>query len=174
MKRKIFILIGLFLVVLFQTAFIPIFFFSGSSPNLALILIVFLSSKMRLRQLWWYIIIAGVLFDIFLFFPLGTHSVLFLLLSLGVKIFERKLFIIHTTWKFFVLAVLVALCSVAYEIMLPAILHLAKHDFLIEYRFNKFLVYNIISFAVLYSLLLRIEEFFKSYHQGTQIKNHVG
>lgn len=171
MRQKIFLFISLFIFVLFQIAFVPRFFPSGSAPNLVLILIVFLSSRIRLEQLWKYIIGAGILLDLFLFLPVGVHALIFLLVSIAAKVIERKFFIIHLTWRFFILVMLVALCTFMYEFLLPLF---GRHVIEIEKELGFSLLYNAVFFAILYRPLRKIEDFFTLNSQKVKPKVHVG
>ena len=181
MRQKIIIFISIFFLVLIQIAFIPHFFSPGSAPNMVLILVVFFSFRMRLGQMWKLIVTAGILLDVFLFLPWGTHLLAFLLVSLGVKILERKFFIIHSAWRFFVLIVLVALCTWMYESILPFLLYVAKNKSILGYQMKEIgkelgflILYNVTLFAILYRLLQKTEYFFTLYSQRVQPKRHVG
>lgn len=167
MRQKMVILIGLFILVLFQISFVSSLFFPGPAPNLLLILLVFLSSRMRPWQIWKFILIVGVFLDVFLFLPLGTDSLAFLLIFLAVKILERKFFIIHVTWRFIILVVLVAFCTWMYELILPFIFYAVKAKSLYGYNFGGIdrelglmILYNAVLFGILYRPFRKIEDFF--------------
>lgn len=89
MNKIIFpVFVFLFLI---QFSFSPLFFSSGISFNLLLALIVVLIKKFDFRQVFIWVLLAGVIYDYFSVQTLGIGIITFLLIGFLIDFIQKKI-----------------------------------------------------------------------------------
>lgn len=108
MFKKILIISGaLCLIEIFQSSFLVLFFPTGATPNLLLITLIFFVAMNGLNGALVFVILSGVIVDIFSFSTIGLNVASFVAVSLLTGFFARRLSISQPFWKFFILIFLV-------------------------------------------------------------------
>ena len=114
MKPFLIILI-LLLTAILQTTLVPFLAFKGVSPNLVLTLILVLVVFKGFQENWWLVILAGLFLDLFSGLPFGLISLGLLITAYLIDWFNRNVFL---GAKFWILAALIGLGSLFYDLIL--------------------------------------------------------
>jgi len=145
--KSFFAILILLLVVIFQTTLIPFLALGGVTPNLVLVLILFLVIFKGFQEIWWLVILAGLFSDLFSGLPFGLISLSLLITSYLIDRFNRSVF---SGAKIWLVAALIALGSLFYNFIL-----IAAAKFFILINLSQRVVYsNIFSWDYLITLFL--------------------
>ncbi len=116
MTMKIFlIIIGLLIGVILQTTLIPFLSVMGASPNLILVLILILVIFKKFEKMWWAIVSAGLLLDLFFGLPFGLTSLSLVTVAFLIDWLHRNVF---SEIKLWISIGLIGSASLAYNILL--------------------------------------------------------
>ncbi|MFA5777700.1 MAG: rod shape-determining protein MreD [Parcubacteria group bacterium] len=91
MKKNIFILLIIILTVIFQTSVIPLCFSERNIPDFVLIEMVSAVAVFGFQLTWIWVIIAGIILDLFSFSALGFNVFPFIFFSYATSFFSRRL-----------------------------------------------------------------------------------
>lgn len=79
------------LAVILQTSIFPLCFSSGNIPDLVLILLISGVAVLGFQSIWIWIIISGIILDLFSFRAVGVNVISFIIFSYAVSFFSRRL-----------------------------------------------------------------------------------
>ena len=79
------------LAVVFQASVLPLGFSSMNIPDLILIMLVSGVAIFGIQSMWTWIIVSGIILDLFSFRIIGTNVVSFMIFSYAVSFFSRRL-----------------------------------------------------------------------------------
>jgi rod shape-determining protein MreD len=116
MAKKIIIFMFLFLLVILQVSVLSIFFNSRRIPDLVLVVLIFFTMRRGFGEVWKMAVVAGLLVDLFSFFPVGVDIFSFTLVALVTNFLVRRFFVTHPTWKFFILFALIFIGTVVNDV----------------------------------------------------------
>ena len=145
--KSFLIILALLLIVILQTTLVPFLSLRGVTPNLVLVLILFWVILKSFRELWWLVILAGLLLDLLSGLPFGLISLSLLITAYLIDWFNRSVF---SGAKIWLVAALIALGSLFYNFILIAT---AKLFALINLS-QKVIYSNIFSWDYLITLFL--------------------
>ena len=145
--KSFFTIIILLLAVIFQTTLVPFLALGGVTPNLVLVLILFLVIFKDFQEIWWLVILAGLFLDLFSGLPFSLISLSLLITAYLIYWFNRSVF---SGAKIWLVAALIALGSLFYNFILIA---MAKLFTLINLS-QKVIYSNIFSWDYLITLFL--------------------
>lgn len=146
MKVFLFILI-LLLVAILQTTLVPFLALKAVTPNLVLVLILFLVIFKGFREIWWLIILAGLFLDLLSGLPFGLISLSLLITAYLIDWLNRSVF---SGVKIWLVVALIALGSLFYNFILIATAKL----FILVNLSQKVIYSNILSWDYLITLFL--------------------
>jgi rod shape-determining protein MreD len=165
MFKKILITFAiLWLIGIFQSSFLVLFLPSGMTPNLLLIGIVFFISLGGLDNGLIFLILAGIVADIFSQTIFGVNVVSFIFIALVISFLAKRLAVSHSIWKFGTLIFLIVVASYLNEIIINGISNLLgeipaeKMNFMNKHIWNHIAV-NLTIVVLLYSSLEKIVNF---------------
>jgi len=113
MKIFIFLLILIISVVL-QTTLIPFLSIGDVSPNLVLILVLFLIIWQKFDRVWWLIVLTGLFLDLLIGLPFGLASLSLITTAYLIDLFNQSIF---SGIKFWIIGALVILGTLIYAII---------------------------------------------------------
>lgn len=90
MKKEIVILIFIFLAIIFQISFMPLFFSSNNVPDFVLVCFVSFSIIFGFQSTWIWAIVIGLLLDFFSFEKVGSNVISFILSCYVVSFFSKR------------------------------------------------------------------------------------
>lgn len=108
MLQKFIIFIIILTAVLFQVSVLPNFFSPGTVPELALILIIIWTVNNGFESTLWRTITAGLLLDLFYFWPIGVNIFAAMVISYATDYLSGRFVIAQKTRKLLFLAAAVA------------------------------------------------------------------
>jgi rod shape-determining protein MreD len=91
MKKRIFIFLIIILAVIFQASIFSVFFSAKNISDLLLIFVVSSVAVFGFQSIWIWVIISGIILDLFSFRIVGTNVISFMLFSYAVSFFSRRL-----------------------------------------------------------------------------------
>jgi rod shape-determining protein MreD len=91
MKKRLFIFLIIILAVIFQSSIFPLCFSLRNIPDLVLVLLISGVAVLGFRSIWIWIIISGIILDLFSFRTVGINVVSFIIFSYAVSFFSRRL-----------------------------------------------------------------------------------
>jgi rod shape-determining protein MreD len=168
MKKKFVYSLILIVAIIIQTSVLPII----SSPNIAgdivLMVILALSVLDGFFAFMGWAIIAGILYDLAAYSPIGEHAIIFLLVVYFVSFFSRRMSLeIKGIGKvlFFVFVIVATFFSRSIIALMAAWDMQTLHGYWQIFGSLKSITFQIICneilFFLLFLLLKRIKEFFK-------------
>jgi len=157
MNKKLLTIIFLFLLVVFQSSVFSNFFSIGRIPNLALIVIIFWSTRMGFKKTWKYAFGAGIFSDIFYFYPLGVNVFSFLLISFISNFLAKRFLTVNLLRKFFILILIVG------GVFLYDLLNLFSMEIFAFWNKMEKISFNIISISELWKIFWSLLVFFIFY-----------
>lgn len=89
-KRELIILVIVFLAVIFQVSFFPLFFSIKNIPDFVLISLLSLAIVFGFKNVWVWVIIAGLALDLFSFEKIGVSVVSLIFSCYIVSFFSRR------------------------------------------------------------------------------------
>jgi rod shape-determining protein MreD len=179
MSRKIGIFIFLFLLVILQVSFLPHFFNEKNIPNMVLLVLIFFTVRRGFGEVWPSAIMAGLLLDLFSFFPVGFHIFSFAFSLLIVGMLTKRFLVANSVWKFFIFIFLVIIGVVANDIAL-LIFSRSANIFVkiagvvappIGYDFWLKILGSLIVFAIIYWPMAKFEKMRGLYNQNLAMRN---
>ena len=160
--KSFFAILILLLVAILQTTLVPFLALRGVTPNLVLVLILFWVILKSFKEVWWLVILAGLLLDLLSGLPFGLISLSLLITAYLIDWFNRSVF---SGAKIWLVAALIALGSLFYNFILIAtakffiLVNLSQkviysNIFSGDYLITLFLVvaYNLMTFIILYGI----------------------
>jgi len=166
--QKIFIGIIIFLAVVLQVSLLPNFFSTGLVPDVALILVIVWTAKNGFDASLAKTISAGLLVDLFSFWPVGLSILSFLAVSFVVDSLSKRFLVPQTVRKMiiFISLILVGtwinyfLLTILMKIFV-SIRNLPQNDFSI---WNQAIIFkplfNLLTLAAVYWPLEKLEHIF--------------
>lgn len=181
MAKKIAIFFLLFLLVVFQISVLSNIFAENSVPNLLLVMLIFWTARKGAEKTWKLAIPGGFMSDLFSFAPVGTNIFSFLITIIIVNYLAKRFLVAHQTWRFAILAALVACGVLANELILamiaeiPAVFQKTAVNIppLAVWAVAHKIINSLIVFAVLFWPLKKIEAVFNLYGSRTDPKSNV-
>jgi rod shape-determining protein MreD len=181
MSKKISIVLFFFLLVITQSSLLPNFFSVRHIPDLALIVLVFFSTRRGFSEVWGMALVAGFLMDIFSFFPLGINTFSFLLVVLAASFLAQRFLVTYSTWRFLTLILLVIAGTALNDFIIVTLMKiflslrnavetgypLFYSDFWLKI-FN-----NVLVFILIYWPLKKFENLKNVYGQKLTLRNNV-
>lgn len=107
------IVLGLLLVTILQITAIPFISFNGVVPNLILVLILCLIAFKGFEDQWPWVVLAGLLLDLFSGLPFGLVGFSLLLTVYLIDLLNLNFFAITKVW---IVGVLVILGTIVYDL----------------------------------------------------------
>ena len=160
--KSFLIILVLLLVAILQTTLVPFLALHGVTPNLVLVLILFLVIFKSFKEIWWLVILAGLFSDLLSGLPFGLLSLSLLITAYLIDWFNRSVF---SGAKIWLVAALIALGSLFYNFILIAtakffiLVNLSQkviysNIFSGDYLITLFLVvaYNLVALLFLYGI----------------------
>lgn len=181
MTQKITILFLLLLLVIFQISVLPNFFPENSIPNILLVMLVFWTAFKGIEKTWKSAMLGGLVSDLFLFVPVGTNILSFLVAIILVNYLARRFLVTPRAWRFAILIILVASGVLVNEIVLTLVAKIliafqktAKNiPMLINWSLAHKIINSVIIFMVLYWPIKKIEAILNLYGSRTDPKSNV-
>lgn len=90
--QNILIIIFLILSIILQVTLFSFLDFRGVTPNLVLIVVLFLVVWKRFERIWWIIVLTGLIMDLMIGLPLGLASLSLVTVSYLTNGFNRRIF----------------------------------------------------------------------------------
>jgi len=182
MPKKILTFAFLFLIVIFQVSFLANFFPAQVVPDLALVILIFLAARRGFAESWKMAVVAGVVMDIFSFYPLGVNVIALMIVVLAVTFLARIFLVTHLAWRFLMLICLVMVGTILNELSLLVLekfmLNLQKIDSYkmswVNLNFGLKILYNSLIFSLAYWPLKKYERWKDFYSQREILKSNVG
>lgn len=112
----------LFLTVILQVSFLPNFFPAHATPDLVLIVLIFLAARRGFGETWRLAVGAGLILDIFLSYPIGANVLAFSLVALVTSYLAKRFLVTPAFLRFFILLLLIIIGTAAYDLALAAIM----------------------------------------------------
>jgi rod shape-determining protein MreD len=138
MTRNIATILVLLLAATVQISVFPIIFPLFPGPNLFLLLVVYRAVTNGFVGTWRYAVLAGAILDLLLWSPLGTHVLIFALVSAAAGSLAKRFLVVHQPWNLLALVGIVALASLASDLGLWLITRLLAAESLRQAVFFKF------------------------------------
>lgn len=91
MKKNIFIFLIIILAVIFQTSILSLCFSEKNIPDVVLITLISVISVFGFQYSWIWVIISGIILDIFSFVALGSNVFSFIFFSYSASFFSRRI-----------------------------------------------------------------------------------
>lgn len=161
MPKKISIFIILFLLVILQVSFLPNFFDSRVVPDLALIVLIFFTTRKGFGEIWLKAAVAGLILDFFSFYPLGVNIIALLAVVLITSFLTRRFLAAHSIGRLLILIFLVIIGTLINDLMVAILTKLFKnnYEFLAVFNWDMGLkiLNNIIVFILIYWPLKKYE-----------------
>jgi rod shape-determining protein MreD len=181
MAQKIAIFFLLLFLVIFQISVLPNIFAKNSIPNILLVMLIFWTARKGIEKTWKLAILGGLLSDLILFVPVGLNVFSFLLTLIAVDYLAKRFLVTHQTWRFAILAALVAVGALSHEIILMLVMkaldifqETAKNiSVSIDWPLAQTTANSTIVFVVLYWPLKKIEAILNLYGSRTDPKSNV-
>jgi len=181
MYQKIWTVILIFILVIFQVSFLPNFFSNDEIPDLILVVLIFWTMKVGFEKTWKEAMLAGFFLDVLNFSPLGSNALSFLIVIFLVSFLNRKFILIHRSWKFLVLAILIIFGTIINDLALGLIFKTIEIFKRIDlgafpifyYELAYKAAFNLLIFIIIYLPLKKFEKFLDFYNQKISPKNHA-
>lgn len=146
---KIFLVIlVLSAAIIIQTTLFPILAKQGISPDLVLVLILFLVILYSFKKVWWLVVLAGLILDFFSGLPFGLISLSLVGAGFSIDWLNRNVF---STVKLWILAVLTILGTWLYNLFFLGLNRLFQIN--LNYPLRNWLLgafYNLLLVSVFY------------------------
>jgi len=113
--KNLLIILALLLAAVLQTTAVPFLAFKGVSPNLILVLILFLVIWKGFKQAWWIIVLAVLFYDNFAGLFFGLISLSMVVIAYLIDWLNRTVF---SKVRFWIVAGLVAGGTLGYNLLL--------------------------------------------------------
>lgn len=178
--QKFFIAIILFIAVILQISFFPIFFKDGLAPDLALILIIIWTARFGFEKIWPWAVLAGAMLDITSFSLIGTNILSLAAIAFVINYLAKRFLVTHTAWKFLILGLFVILGTFLNELIILFIaksLSVIKDGGGIKLMVNinidilQKAVFNLFIYALIYWPLGKLESQISPYAKRIIIRN---
>ncbi|HPN96911.1 MAG TPA: rod shape-determining protein MreD [Candidatus Moranbacteria bacterium] len=169
-KAVIFSLI--FIAVILQSSFLPIFFPPETIPDLALILIIIWTIRNGFEKTVGRSILAGFMLDLVYFWPVGISIITFVTISFITSFLAKRFLISQRSWRLFIIVCFVVLGTLINQTILVVfakILTYLKEETLFSpfFGISSFfkIVSNIVLLFIIYLPIKKIESFLDMYTQ---------
>lgn len=129
--KKIFIFLGLLLAAEAQVAIVPFLSIGGVTPNLVLVLILFLVAREGFNDNWGWIVLVSVFLDCLSGHLFGLVSLSLVLTACLVDLLNTKIF---SAAKFWMAVFSVAVGTVFYDAILVALARFFQVNLIFNYR----------------------------------------
>jgi len=113
--KTFFIVLSFISAIILQTSSIPFLTVSKISPDLVLVLILLLVILKRFEKVWWIVVIASLLLDLFSSLPFGLISLSLVITVYLIGLFNRNMF---SAVRFWITMILVVLATLTYNLVL--------------------------------------------------------
>ena len=173
MFERIIIFLVIILAAVLQISFFPNIFPSGSAPEAVLLLIIFWVSQNGYEKNWKRAIFAGIILDVFYFWPIGVNIMAISLTAFGIGYLTRRFSVSHKNLGFFVMLVIVIAGVIANNLFLSFFAAIYNHlepnriNYpLLDFWNNKMIfrmLTNLMLFTLIYWPLLTLEKFLSFY-----------
>lgn len=176
MLQKFIIFIIILTAVLFQVSVLPNFFSPGTVPELAMILIIIWTVNNGYERTIWRAITAGLLLDLFYFWPIGVNIFAAVIISYATDYLSDRFVIVQKTWKFLFLVAAVAgatIVNAAWGNIIGLIFKMSGREpgFLIarfwDARLLIKIIIDIIILFIVYWPIRKLENFLSLYGPGS-------
>lgn len=151
----------LFLLVILQVSFLPNFFDSRIIPDLALIVLIFFTTRKGFGEIWLKAVTAGLILDFFSFYPLGVNVIALLLVVLITSFLTSRFLAAHSIGRLLILILLIIIGTLINDFMVAILTKLFKnsYDFLSIFSWDIGLkiLSNILIVAIIYWPLKKYE-----------------
>lgn len=174
MEKKIIRLAVIILATLFQVSFLSVFFSEYRTPSVIVALVVAWTVCVGFDDIFFWIILLGIVLDVVGFQPLGANIIPLILIVYFVSFVSRRFLIEHKVWNSTIMMFFVAAATLFYYFFL--VLFSGFDDFLFVKSFLFWktaaiqTIYNAILFLFVYFLLRKTEEIISSYDRRIRIK----
>lgn len=177
MAKKILTFASLFILVILQISFLPGFFASDVAPNLILIILIFLAARQGFSAVWLKTIVAGLLLDLFSFYPAGINVISFLAAILMTSLLARRFLVTAAAWRFLVLILLVIIGTSVNDFIVAILAKVfwGNHGLagIFSWEFGMKALNNALVFSLIYWPLKKYEKLKNFYQQGAVLKDNV-
>jgi len=181
MAQKIIIAIIIFLLVIIQISFLPNFFLSRATPNLILVILIYLTARKGMEQTLKLAIFGGIALDLMSFTPIGADVFSFMAAVLAVDYLAKRFLVTHQGWRFLIFVALIAAGTIINEIfflffiktffVLKKINNGAAMPFDAAFAYN--IIYNIFLFIMLYWPFKKAEKILNLYAGRAELKTYA-
>ena len=168
MKKKLVYLFILIIAIIIQTSVMPVILNSSTTGDAVLMIVLAWSVLDGFSAFIGWAIVAGILYDLAAYSPIGEHAIIFLAVVYFVSFFSRRLSIEFKGigWLLFFMFIVVATFLSKIIIALAMAWDLQTfHGYWQMFGNLKSItlqiIYNGILFFLLFFLLKRVKEFFK-------------
>lgn len=147
-----------------QFSVLPNFFPTGAVPEITLLLIIFWTAQDGFEKTWPKAVFAGIITDLFHFFPIGVSVMAFSAVSYGVSFLSKRFLISRKNLGFFVMLVFVVAGSLLNSLILGIFLKTYR---IFNFEDINFLMqktlFNVLLFVIIYWPLESLEKFLSFY-----------
>lgn len=167
MLQKIVIFFIIFFSAILQQAVFSDMFFWGIGPNILLLLLIFWTVEKGFEIALWRNILAGFIFDVFFFYPIGTNVISFSLTAFFVGFISKRFLVAARNWRALILAITIIFATLANRLFLDSIIKIYVYFSGETFGSNSFPLFssmtgkeiflNVLFFPVVYFLLKKIE-----------------
>lgn len=150
MTKTFLIIFTLLVGLILQTTLAPRLAIDSVAPNLLLVIILFWVVLADFRKIWWLIILAGLVWDLFSGLPFGLINLSLMITSALIDWFKRSIFSFTRWW---VLASLMILGTLIYNLLFFVLSRLFESNLALD--FKKLLIeaiYNLVLIVILYGV----------------------
>lgn len=155
--KNILIVLGLLLITILQITAVPFINFNGVVPNLILVLILCLIIFTGFKNQWPWVLLAGVLLDLFSGLPFGLISLSLLLTVYLIDLLNLNFFAITKLW---ITGILIVSGTIIYDLTIVFLSRLFNFALTFSWRYLLGeIIYNLIIMGLFYY------EFKKIFHK---------
>ena len=140
--KNILIILGFLLITILQITVVPFFNFNGVVPNLILVLILCLIIFKGFEDQWPWVLLSGVLLDLFSGLPFGLISLSLLSTVYLIDLLNLNFFAITKLW---IAEILVILGTIVYDLIIVFLSRLFSFALTLNWRYLLGeIIYNLI------------------------------
>lgn len=146
--KNILIILGFLLITILQITVVPFFNFNGVVPNLILVLILCLIIFKGFEDQWPWVLLSGVLLDLFSGLPFGLISLSLLSTVYLIDLLNLNFFAITKLW---IAEILVILGTIVYDLIIVFLSRLFSFALTLNWRYLLGeIIYNLIIMGLFY------------------------
>jgi rod shape-determining protein MreD len=127
MLDKIIIFLIITLAAVFQISFLPNVFSSGLAPEAVLLVVIFWSAQDGYDKTWTKAILAGLVLDIFYYWPAGMNVIAISVAAFGTGYLTKRFTVSHKNLGFFVMLIVVLAGTLANDLVLNFMMTIYNH-----------------------------------------------